>query len=88
MKKIWKFPLELADEQVIQVPAGADILCVQVQLDVLCMWALVDPSAKLVTERFYVFGTGWEVPEEITGLNYVGTVQINEGHEIYHIFRE
>lgn len=88
MKKIWKFPLEMADEQVIQMPAGSEALCVQMQHDIACLWALVYPGAKLVSRHVFLYGTGWEVPDAITGLNYLGTVQVNEGDEIYHIFIE
>lgn len=71
----------------IQVPIGTEILSVQMQHDQPCMWALVDPEAKLFNIRILCYGTGWEVQDHVTGLNYLGTVQIDEGHEIYHFFR-
>ena len=48
-KSIWKFDLRVTDEQVVEMPAGAEHLTVQFQGEQLCMWAIVDPTAP--TER-------------------------------------
>ena len=39
-KKIYKYPLEVQDEQVVMLPTGAKILTVQSQKDRPCLWAL------------------------------------------------
>ena len=61
-KKIYKYPLEVQDEQVVMLPTGAKILTVQSQKDRPCLWALVNPTAPndmAVTIR--LIGTGHEI---------------------------
>ena len=49
MKTIWKYPLRIRDWVRLEMPRGAEILCVQVQGLTPCLWALVDdvPLASL-----------------------------------------
>jgi hypothetical protein len=42
MKTIWKFPIATVDQQSLPIPAGAEMLCVQVQHGEPCIWALVN----------------------------------------------
>lgn len=83
MKIIWKFPIELTDEQRIEIPAGSKILSAQVQNGQICIWAIVDDSEVETEYRpVAIVGTGnklwcfdWE---------FVGTVQ--QGDFVWHIF--
>lgn len=81
---IWKFELEVIHLQDIYMPDGAILLDVQVQNGVPCLWARVDPLAPLVPRGFVTHGTGHAVPD--TTVAYVGTYQINDGKEEYHVF--
>lgn len=47
MKTIWKFELPDADCKV-KMPIGAEIVKVEAQNGVPCMWAIVDTEAKEV----------------------------------------
>lgn len=74
---IWKFPL--ATEVVM--PVGAKVLTVQVQHDVPCIWAVVDPSADRETRRFAVVGTGHPVDRKGP---YIATFQL-EGVHVFEV---
>jgi len=80
---IWKFPLQLNDETVIPMPAGAKVLCVQMQGRTICAWAVVDEQAPKERRRFYIRGTGHPLGQAPIA-NYVGTVQI-DGF-VFHVF--
>lgn len=67
MKKIYKYRIEVTDDQNIEMPVGAKILTVQTQNGVPCIWAMVDPNAekKEYISEYMVQGiqfktaTGW-----------------------------
>jgi len=40
MKTIYKYPVEIKDKIRVSMPIDAEILCVQVQYDIPCIWAL------------------------------------------------
>ena len=47
IRKIWKYQLPFPEEEiVISMPKEAEILCVQMQGNVPCIWVLVDPEAQ------------------------------------------
>jgi hypothetical protein len=84
-KTIWKFPLDVADFQEIQMPACAEVLSVQVQYGTPCMWAIVSPEAPKETRTFATYGTGHEFPDA-TELKqtFIGTYQLPG--LVYHVF--
>lgn len=87
MKTIWKFTLQVNDQQSILMPEGAEILCVQTQRDEACLWALCDSEAPKTRKRhFAVRGTGHPCGVEITVEGYIGTVQFEGGALIFHVF--
>ncbi len=61
MNTIWKFPLEIVDNQLVDVPKGSQIIAVDTQLGQLCVWAIVDPDAEMIPHRFSIRGTGHPV---------------------------
>ena len=83
MMTIWKFPLEVVDDQIVDMPYGATILTVQAQNDVPCMWALVGTNNALVPRAFHIAGTGH--PFNGVG-DYVGTFQLSGGALVFHVF--
>ena len=88
MKKIYKYPLEIEDEQNVLLPTGAKILTVQSILDKPYLYALVNPTAPnnmAVTIR--AFGTGHPISDS-DYLEYIGTFQIYGGHLVFHVFRQ
>lgn len=86
-KTIWKFELKTTDNQTIEMPANAEILTVQTQHEVPCIWALVDPTEPNEKRFIKVFGTGHDVHYEM-GLsrNYLGTYQLHNGSLVFHVF--
>lgn len=85
-KKIYKYPLEVQDEQVVMLPTGAKILTVQAQNDRPCLWTLVNPTAPndmAVTVR--LIGTGHEI-QDIDSLEYISTFQTVNGRFVLHAF--
>jgi len=43
-KSIWKYQLEVTDNQIVKMPKDAEILSVQTQNEEVCLWALVIPN--------------------------------------------
>lgn len=84
-KTIWKYTFPPGYSAGIEMPAGAEILCVQVQHGVPVMWALVDPKAPRHLRRFEIVGTGWDT-ETIRATDYVGTYQMAGGDLVWHVF--
>ena len=86
MRTIHKYPLQTCDEQVIEMPVGAEILCVQVQNGVACLWASVETTFGLSGVRIYTFGTGHPLPA--AELRYVGTYQLDGGSLVFHVYED
>lgn len=97
MITVYKYPLPVAPEVVLEMPLGAVILTAQLQeqeglpgLGGLCLWAVVDTERPLVERRIRVQGTGQELSAELAcdlaaGLPvYLGTVQA--GYFVWHLF--
>ena len=88
MKTIYKYPLEITDRQVIEIPAGSEILSAQMQRGQLCLWVLVHTYEAPRHRDVYIFGTGNPIPQGFDRgyCLFVGTVQ--QGPLVWHIFIE
>ena len=88
MKKVYKYPIEITDFQVIEIPVGSKLLSAQMQRDTLCLWALVDPEQKtLCRQGIIIAGTGHPVHEDTYRLaEFLGTVQSHEESLVWHIW--
>lgn len=88
--KIFKYELQLADDQQVELPHGAEILSVQFQKDqqgheILQLWALVDEYEKIMVPRLIrMYGTGHYMAGHPG--KFLGTVQEAGGALIWHIF--
>jgi hypothetical protein len=80
---IWKYTLELEDEQEILVPTGYEFLSVQEYAGSICLWFLVDSKANKESVPIYILGTGWE-DIDMPARKFLGTVQINR--YVWHVF--
>lgn len=87
MKTIWKYQLEITDQATLLMPQGAQILCVQVQRNEVCLWALVEPDNNNEPRDIRIYGTGHPV-EDAQQLTYVGTFQLHDGALVFHVFEE
>lgn len=87
MKTVYKYSLDITNEQVLALPVGAVILSVANQHEGIVMYALVDKNVKgLQGQKIYIHGTGHEVYGE--NLAFIGTVELLGGRLMFHVFRE
>jgi hypothetical protein len=83
MKTIHKFLLELTDWQEIAMPVGAEILTLQTQSEIPCIWALCDTTKPVVSRHFATRGTGHPLPDNC--IDYIGTYQLQGGRMVFHV---
>ena len=86
MKTIWKYQLEITDEQSLMMPEGAKILTAQIQQETLCLWALVDPIIPKQLRKIEIIGTGNPIYD--LERKYISTVQMAAGKLIFHLFEK
>ena len=83
-KSIFKFRLEIVDDQSIEMREEADILSVGLQRGILNVWAMVDPSADMELRHFVIFGTGNPAFDE--NINFLETVHDYSNGLVWHVF--
>jgi len=87
MLTIHKYPLPIEDEPHIVMPKGAQILSAQVQRGAPVVWALVNPEEKRMSKHwFLVAGTGLPFPGDPEAARFVGTIQLEGGSLVFHVF--
>ena len=85
MATIWKFPIELRDEFMLEMPRDAELLFVAAQNDMGCLWARVVPGRQTELRKFKLRGTGHEVD---TACDYVGSFMSRGGSLVFHLFED
>ena len=80
---IYKYPLAVTDRQVMTMPIGAQLLCVQVQRGIPTLWARVDPIHEMEEVILLTKGTGHPFPE--INVSYLGTYQLAQ-QLVFHVF--
>jgi hypothetical protein len=85
MKTIWKYPIEIHEYFNIDMPKDAEVLSIQDQKGIICMWVLVNPHNQLERRGFRIYPTGQ--PVEYNG-DYIGTFQLSGGDIILHLFED
>lgn len=83
MKEIWKFEIPIEGNFELSMPLGSEIIAFQTQYENPCIWAIVNPSSKLVLRTFSIKGTGHQF--EDPG-KYIGTIQQINGTLVWHLF--
>ena len=53
---VYKYELEITDEQIIRLPFAAEILTVQMQGGKCCLLALVDPRNEFDERTICIYG--------------------------------
>lgn len=79
---IYKYPLKIVPTQEIELPCKHELLDIQVQAGVICMWLAVQPDSPKKTFVFHLVGTGHEPPSGT--VTYIKTVQLDS--LVWHIF--
>jgi hypothetical protein len=88
---VYKYPVEIADAFTVDMPHGAEPLCVQVQNGRPYLWArvVIDQKHPIKVRHFRLAGTGHplepHMPEGHDG-DYVGTFQLRDGTLVFHVF--
>ena len=85
-RTIWKFPIRLEDAINIFMPIGAEVIAVDVQQGEVCIWAVVDPAAPHECRTFRCAGTGHSLPDGLGRAQHIGTVQLDGGALVFHLF--
>lgn len=83
MRTIWKYEIPVADDFSLLMPAGAEVLTVQVQNDKPMLWCIVDPDLPQDLRWFKMHGTGHPI-EEVR--DYIATFQMHGGALVLHVF--
>jgi len=86
MKAIFKYPLEIKDEQQIEMYAHAFILSVKEQNNEIVLYAKIShEEEKKEMRTIYIFGTGHDIPNTLNAY-FLDTVMTNGGRLVWHIF--
>ena len=86
MKRIFKYPLAVTDEQTIDIIYPARILSVKEQNDVLVLYAVVEdiPGWKYQKVKVFIRGTGNPM-SDAEDAYYIDTVLMANGL-VWHVF--
>jgi len=84
METIWKYELEITDRQSIEMPEFCELLSVQVQNGVPCLWVKVNTDIPENLVTIVIYGTGHPIKE--VGLKFIDTFQV--GELVFHVFRQ
>ena len=86
MRVIYKYTLQITEEQTVLLPEGHKLLTVQTQEGIgfnrVCLWVDVDPAAVEHPVKIFIYGTDNRT-EEFKG-KYLGTVQLNGF--VWHVY--
>lgn len=91
MKTIYKYQLDENAEQQVVLPVGAQILDIQQQENIFCLWALVNPNKDLLTSSRTIerYDTGFIIPKETNKgwkLHYISTIHLEDSGLVWHFF--
>ena len=86
MLKVFKY--EVSVDFTLNLPKGAKPLAIQNQHGAVYLWALVDPSEPFSPRHFRLVGTGHLIEDNMDDLTYIGTVQMDNGNLIFHLFEK
>lgn len=70
---VWQYELKATTRQDIDMPFGAKILKLAVHGEVMCLWALVDPTQAKTSREFHIYETDELIPAA-GQLQYIGSL--------------
>ncbi|MDP3703094.1 MAG: hypothetical protein Q8R78_01720 [Candidatus Omnitrophota bacterium] len=85
MKTVWKYPIPVAGLFTLEMPAGAEVLSVQIQRGNPMLWTLVETDFPKRERAFRIVGTGHELLNA-NELEFRGTFQVRDESEVFHLF--
>ena len=85
---VWKYPLEILDEQNIAIPLGSKFLNIIEQNDRPTMYFLVNDREEVMeTKSISMRGTGHPVEREMSKASqYIGTISTFNDLLIWHLW--
>lgn len=83
VRNIYKWNLNVGETR-IEMCKNAEILSVQEQHGSIVLWALIEETSPLSERVFVVRTTGLPMTKDPG--KYVGTVQLDEGYFVAHVF--
>ena len=84
-RRVYKYKLEITDQQFVKLPEDAEILSVNAQGMDLVLYALVDfPIGQAISRVVRIAGTGHPIIGNVG--QYVGTAMMREGQLVWHVF--
>lgn len=86
MKTIHKFPL--APPFIIGMPSDAKIIHVGEIDNFPFLWAELDTERVYIKRNFMVLGTGHPFPDHVTKSEHLGTVKLDDGKVMIHVYEE
>lgn len=83
MQAVWKYPLEIEDQQIVAMPRGTEAHTVQALKCGLVLYAIGDTQAAMVDRRVFLRATGQPINFEAQ-VRYVGTAKTET--TVWHVF--
>ena len=92
---LYKHLLGNIPHKTLMLPPGYEVLHVDNQHGMLCMWVLLDPDKATKVAEVFIFGTGQQIVDEtINKSSHIGTVLVDEmvdngyvvDEMVYHVF--
>ncbi|WP_312697089.1 DUF7352 domain-containing protein [Sphingobacterium mizutaii] len=87
METIYKYDVNIDDQQTVVMPEGYKILSIQVQDREVKLWALVNPENIPVAVKIYIRGTGHPC-KGMMDKKYISTFQMRNGQLVFHAFTD
>lgn len=73
----------------LDMRSGAKIIKVDRQHQNACIWAIVDPNAKMIDRKYLIKGTGSNIDDiDPDKFDHIGTVLIQNDTLVWHIWLE
>ncbi len=86
MRKIFKYPLEIIDYQTVEIKSPAILLSVVGIDNDIVMYAMVDDLEYGIPVDVMIVGTGHSIKDDIDDYKFLGTVNLVNKREIWHVF--
>lgn len=84
-KAVLKYQFNIQDKFIIEMPEAHEVLSVQLQRGVPCIWAIVDVQSPKIPVEFRLVGTGHPADDVD---EYVGTFQSEDSGLVFHLFQQ
>jgi hypothetical protein len=82
---IWKYPVQMEDSFILDLPVDSLPLSVQVQAGTPYVWVAVTDTSRQERHRFYLRGTGHPL-KDADPKTFIGTFQFPERGLVFHLF--